>query len=53
MNQQENVEKRNISVVKLVLGVPDFKSLPKYGFAPMGQLRRFGSNINKIVFLME
>jgi hypothetical protein len=26
------------------LGFPDFKLSPKYGFAPMGQLRRFGPN---------
>lgn len=26
----------------------DFKSLPKYGFAPMGQLRRSGLTFNEI-----
>ena len=31
-----------------MLGSPDFKSLPTYGFAPMGQLRRFGPNFNEI-----
>lgn len=48
MNQQENVEKRNISVVKLVLEFLDSKLLPTYGFAPMGQLRRFGLTFNEI-----
>ena len=26
----------------------DFKSLPKYGYAPSGQLRRSGLNFNEI-----
>ena len=30
------------------LGFPDFKLSPKYGYAPSGQFRRFGLNINEI-----